>query len=109
MRLPVMRSSSLWQRCRGCAHNWSQKKKWTAQKNTSSEVFLLRLITQDGIASFLMQIEYYNLGFDYAERYPRLIQAVTAEDVLRVAKAYLHPENYILVAVANLKEAELDK
>ncbi len=70
--------------------------------------FPLRLITQDGIASFLMQVEYENLGFDYAERYPGLIQAVTAEDVLRVAKAYLHPEAYILVEVANLKEAGLE-
>ena len=67
--------------------------------------FPLRLITQDGIAAFLMQVEYLGLGLDYAERYPGLIQAVTAEDVLRVAKAYLHPEAYILVEVANLKEA----
>jgi zinc protease len=70
--------------------------------------FPLRLITQDGIAAFLMQVEYQGLGFDYAERYPALIQAVTAEDVLRVAKAYLHPEAYILVAVANVKEAGLE-
>jgi zinc protease len=71
--------------------------------------FPLRLITQDGIAGFLLQVEYLGLGFDYAERYPKLIQAVTAEDVLRVAKAYLHPEAYILVGVANLKEAGLEK
>ena len=69
--------------------------------------FPLRLITQDGIAGFLLQVEYLGLGFDYAERYPELIQAVTAEDVLRVAKAYLHPETYILVAVADVKEAGL--
>jgi zinc protease len=69
--------------------------------------FPLRLITQDGIASFLLQVEYQSLGFDYAKRYPELIQAVTAEDILRVAKAYLHPETYILVAVANVKEAGL--
>jgi len=71
--------------------------------------FPLRLITQDGIASFLMQVEYQNLGFDYAERYPGLIQAVTTDDVLRVARAYLYPENYIFVAVANLKEAGLEQ
>jgi zinc protease len=70
--------------------------------------FPLRLITQDGIASFLLQVEYQNLGFDYAERYPGLIQTVTAADVLRVAKAYLHPEAYILVEVGNLKEAGLE-
>jgi zinc protease len=71
--------------------------------------FPLRLITQERIASFLMQVEYYGLGMDYAERYPGLIQAVTAEDVLRVAETYLHPEAYILIAVANLKEAGLEQ
>ena len=48
------------------------------------------------------------LGLDYPEKYPFLIQSVTKEDVFRVAKKYLHPENYILVVVANLKEAGLD-
>jgi zinc protease len=71
--------------------------------------FPLRLITQDGIAGFLLQVEYLGLGLDYAERYPKLVQAVTAEDVLRVAKAYLHPEAYILVAVANVEEAGFEK
>ena len=71
--------------------------------------FPLRLITQERIAGFLMQVEYYGLGMDYAERYPGLIQAVTAEDVLKVAKAYLHPEAYILIVVANLKEAGLEQ
>ena len=69
--------------------------------------FPLRLMTQDGIAGFLLQVEYFGLGFDYADRYPALIQAVSAEDVLRVALAYLHPEAYILIGVANLKEAGL--
>ncbi len=71
--------------------------------------FPLRLITQDGIASFLLQVEYLGLGLDYAERYPDLINAVTAEDVLRVAKKHLHPETYIFIAVANVKEAGLEQ
>jgi predicted Zn-dependent peptidase len=33
---------------------------------------------------------------------------VTKEDVLRVAKKYLHPESCILVVVGDLKEAKLD-
>lgn len=66
--------------------------------------FPLRLITQEGIAGLLLQVEYFGLGFDYVDRYPGLIQAVTIEDVLRVAKLYLHPDDYILVEVANLKE-----
>jgi zinc protease len=70
--------------------------------------FPLRLTTQESIAGFLMQVEYFKLGLDFADRYPGLIEAVSTEDVLRVAKKYLHPEAYILIAVANLKEAGLE-
>jgi len=45
---------------------------------------------------------------DYPEKYPFFIRSVTREEVLQVAKIYVHPENYILVVVANLKEAGMD-
>jgi len=67
--------------------------------------FPLRLDTQAKMAGFITQVEYYGLGLDYPEKYPSLIRSVTREEVLRVAKAYLHPDNYVLVIVANLKEA----
>jgi len=44
-------------------------------------------------------------GLDYPEKYPTLIRSITRQDILRVAKKYLHPENILLVVVANLKEA----
>jgi zinc protease len=73
--------------------------------------FPLRVDTQAKLAGFILQEEYYGLGLDYPEKYPGLISAVTREDVLRVAKAYLHPEKYVLVIVGDLKEAapEQDK
>jgi zinc protease len=70
--------------------------------------FPLRIDTQSKLAGFLLLVQYYGLGLDYPEKYPALIQSVTKEDVLRVAKKYLHPENHILVVVANLKEAAMD-
>jgi len=70
--------------------------------------FPIRLNTQGKLANFLTQVEYYGLGLDYPEKYPSLISSVTKEDILRVAKKYLHPENYILVIVANLKEAGIN-
>ena len=70
--------------------------------------FPMRLDTQGKLAGFLTQIEYYSLGLDYAKKYPALIRSVTREDVLRVAKKYLHPQKYVLVIVANLKEAGLE-
>jgi zinc protease len=70
--------------------------------------FPLRFGTQGKLANFLTQIEYFGLGLDYPEKYPSFIRSVTREEVLRVAKAYLHPNNYILVVVANLKEAGIN-
>ena len=50
-------------------------------------------------------MEYYGLGMDYQEKYATLIRSVTREDVLRVAKTYLHPDEFILVVVGNQEEA----
>jgi zinc protease len=70
--------------------------------------FPMRFDTQGKLANFLTQVEYYGLGLDYPEKYPSLIQSVTREEVLRVAKKYLHPKRYVLVIVANLKEAGME-
>jgi zinc protease len=70
--------------------------------------FPLKIDRQSSIASFLLQIELYGLGLDYADRYPGLIQAVSKGDVQRVALQYLHPDAYILVAVANQSEAAIN-
>jgi zinc protease len=70
--------------------------------------FPMRLDTQGKLANFLTQVEYYGLGLDYPEKYPSLIRSITREDILRVAKEYLHPKTYVLVVVANLKEAGME-
>lgn len=67
--------------------------------------FPLRLDTQAKVAGLLAQIEFFGLGLDYADSYASKIRAVTKEDILRVAKKYLDPENYVLVAVGNLQAA----
>lgn len=67
--------------------------------------FPLRLDTQQELAHFLVQVEFYKLGLDYPEKYPELIRSITREDILRTAKTYLHPENYILVILADLEGA----
>jgi len=69
--------------------------------------FPRRLETSRRIADFLAAVQFYNLGDDYIERYPDYINRVTKEDVLRVAKKYLNPENYVLVIVGNQKKIDL--
>ncbi len=69
--------------------------------------FPMRIETSARIAGFLVAVEYYGLGREYIDDYPGYINDVTGEDVLRVARQYLDPENYILVVVANLDKAGL--
>ncbi len=69
--------------------------------------FPLNIERQSAIASFMIQIEFYGLGLDYAEQYPKLIGSVTKDEVLAVAKKYLHPDAMIVVAVANQSDAKI--
>ena len=64
---------------------------------TGSFVFAFESSPQ--IARFLVHAEVYGLGFDYVEKYPEYIRAVTIDDISRVAKKYLDSENYTLVVV----------
>ncbi len=67
--------------------------------------FPLRIDTQAKLANIILQEEYFGLGLDYPEKYPALIRSVSRDDVLRVAKTYLHPESLITLVVGDLKEA----
>lgn len=67
--------------------------------------FPLRLDTNNKLADLISTVEYYKLGLDYADRYPALINLVTKEDILRVARAYLRPDRYVMVVVADQAKA----
>jgi zinc protease len=70
--------------------------------------FTRMLDTNRKIANFLALVEFYSLGLDYIGRYPGYINSVTKEDIRRVAKEYLHPDNCVLVIVADLKKTDLE-
>lgn len=54
------------------------------------------LETNEGVARALLEMELYNLGLDYLQRYPGLIEALTADEVQEAARTYLNPEAYAL-------------
>jgi len=56
------------------------------------------------IARFLVHAQVYGLGFDFIEKYPQYVRAVTVNDVTRVARKYLDSENYTLVVVGPVAE-----
>ena len=47
-----------------------------------------------GVASLLLEGEVFDLGADYAERYPRELRAVKLEEVVEIARTFLPPDRY---------------
>ena len=59
-----------------------------------------------GVASMVLEAEMFELGEDHFERYPRELRAVTKEQVIDTARAFLPPDRYALaVAGPALPEA----
>jgi zinc protease len=90
-----------------------QQQSVTDQELASAKKFLigsfpLRLDRQSQIVGFMLEVELYGLGLDYAERYPKLIDAVTKLDVQEAARKYLHPYALDIVAVANQSLAKIN-
>ncbi|HXI92240.1 MAG TPA: pitrilysin family protein [Blastocatellia bacterium] len=69
---------------------------------TGSFVFHFQRNSQ--IAEFLLEAEVYGLGFDYLEKYPELIRAISVEDVTRVTRKYIDPQNLTMVVVGPVDE-----
>lgn len=69
--------------------------------------FKRRLDTSRKIADFLAIAEFFNLGTDYVEKYPLYIEAITKDDILKIAQKYLSSEDFVLVVVANHNKTEL--
>jgi zinc protease len=65
--------------------------------------FALRFDTSGKIASQLLAIQLDNLGIDYIDKRNREIEAITTEDMKRVAKRLLSPSN-LIVTVAGEPE-----
>lgn len=66
--------------------------------------FVFSFETNGQVAMFMIEAEVHKLGFDFPERYPDLINAVTVEDVLRVSRMYLNPTALTTVVAGPLGE-----
>lgn len=77
-------------------------------KNYMNGSFARSLESPQTIARFALNIERYGLPKDYYSTYLTKLAAVSKEDILRVAKKYLKPENLYITVVGN-KEEVADK
>jgi len=66
--------------------------------------FIFNFDTPTKTLNRLLIYKYYNYPDDFLFRYQKGIEAVTAADVLRVAKQRLDPEKFAILAVGNPKD-----
>jgi zinc protease len=59
----------------------------------------LSLESNNGVSSALVNLERYNLGLDYYQRYAELVRAITREEILETARRYLDPQR-IAIGIA---------
>ena len=78
-------------------------KELAAAKTYINGSFPLRLDSTRRIASLLLAVQVNNLGEDYLDKRPSLINAVTQADIKRVAKKLLRPEALTVVIVGQPK------
>jgi predicted Zn-dependent peptidase len=63
--------------------------------------FIFSFATPAQIVSRQISLEYYHLPEDFMEQFRDHVARVTREDILRVAKKYLHPGGMTLLVVGN--------
>lgn len=64
-------------------------------------VFPIRYETTNAVAQAIAIAQVYELGDDYYTRYRERIRAVSADDVLRAAQKFLHPDQLLILAAGN--------
>ena len=58
-----------------------------------------QLETNEGVAAVVGEIELYNLGLDYVERFPEIIRSLTREQVTDAARRWIDPQ-HLVTAIA---------
>jgi zinc protease len=57
----------------------------------------LRLETNEGVASTLLDIEFHGLGLDYIQRYPGIVRGLTVEELQAAVVKHAHLEGAVTV------------
>ena len=76
----------------------------TDAKNYLTGVFPIKAETQNGLTGLIVSQKLYDLPDDYLETYRDNVNAVTLEDVQRVANKYVLPDKIAMVIVGDAEE-----
>jgi zinc protease len=58
-----------------------------------------QLETNEGAAAVMAEIELYDLGLDYLERFPSIVRSLTREQVTEAARRWILPD-HLVTAIA---------
>lgn len=73
-------------------------------QNFLTGVFPIRAETQEGLTNLIVAQKLYDLPNDYLQTYRHHINAVTIEEIQRVANQYIHPDKIALIIVGDAEE-----
>lgn len=76
----------------------------TNAKSYLSGVFPIRIETQDGLIDQYVNIKMFDLPDNYLKAYREQVNAVTTEDIQRVAQRYVTPDRAAIVIVGDAAE-----
>lgn len=75
-------------------------------KESILNAFVFTMDTRQKALDQQVQLAFYGFPADYFQKYPANIEKVTAADVERVAKKYVHPDQLALLVVGQEKDFE---
>lgn len=75
-------------------------------KESLLNAFVFTMDTREKALNQQVLLEFYGFPSDYFVKYPSMIEKVTAADVERVAKQYVHPDQLAILVVGNQKDFE---
>jgi zinc protease len=67
----------------------------------------IRFSSNQGKLYEAINIELYQLGLNWVDKYPGKIRALTLDEVNRAARERLHPGQYVMVVMGNVKKEDL--
>jgi zinc protease len=75
------------------------------EKSSAIGSFKVALSTNAGISEALWVSEFYNLGTNYVDRYPQLIEAVTAGEVNTAIRKHFRPDALTIVVAGDYQHS----
>lgn len=66
----------------------------------------LSVESNSGVASAIIKMERFQLGFNYLRDYPKRIEVINQEDIQEVAKKYLTPDEMVIVSAGPFLDGE---